>query len=258
MDTQSIIIALEDFTMIFEVAGEQAIQPIVFETNVWQIIRRTKEVKSFRFKRPAGLNWLAGQWMYINIRIGGVEKMHHFTISSSPTEDFVEFTKKITDSEYSQALDHMKEGDWAKINAPFGSFTYPGEKIKIGALTGGIGITPLRSICRYCVDKKLPTSIVMLYSNKTEDEIVFKDELEEMQKADPNVVIKHVLTREPDWKGLKGHVDANMIKEQIPDYKERIFYICGPPSMNAAMKKALEGLQIPEDRIKLEDFTGYQ
>ena len=74
----------------------------------------------------------------------------------------------------------MKEGDWVKINGPYGDFTYAGEKVKIGALTGGIGITPLRSICKYCVDKKLPTSIIMLYSNKTENEIVFKDQLEEM------------------------------------------------------------------------------
>jgi ferredoxin-NADP reductase len=152
----------------------------------------------------------------------------------------------------------MKPGDWAKLNAPFGEFTYGGEKIKIGALTGGIGITPLRSICRYCADNKLPTSVVMLYSNKTKDEIVFKDELEEMQKADSNIVIKNVLTREPDWNGLKGHINADMIKAQMPDYKERVFYICGPPSLNEAMKKALEGLNLREDQVKLEDFTGYQ
>jgi ferredoxin-NADP reductase len=244
--------------MIFEVTGEEAIKPRVWETAVAEVIPRTKDVKSFRFPKPEGFQHKAGQWMYVNIRIEGTQKLHHFTISSSPTENYLEFTKKITDSQYSQALDKMKPGDWAKINAPFGEFTYSGEKIKIGALTGGIGITPLRSICRYCVDKKLPTSIIMLYSNKTEDEIVFRDELEAMQKSDANIVIKNVLTREPDWKGLKGHIDSDMIKSQIPDYKERVFYICGPPSMNAALKKALEGLNLREDQIKLEDFTGYQ
>jgi ferredoxin-NADP reductase len=244
--------------MIFEVTGEQAIKPVIWETTFEEIIPRTKDVKSFRFKKPEGFHSLAGQWMYINIKIDGVQKLHHFTMSSSPTENFIEFTKKITDSPYSQALDKIKPGDWAKINAPFGQFTYSGENIKIGALTGGIGITPLRSICRYCVDKKLPTSIVMLYSNKTEEEIVFGDELEEMQRRDHNIVIKNVLTRQPDWKSLKGHVDTAMIKAQIPDYRERVFFICGPPAMNEAMKKALEGLDLPEDQIKIEDFTGYQ
>ncbi len=243
--------------MIFEVTSEQAIPPIVWETSVVEVIPRTKDVKSFRFEKPEGFRHVAGQWMYVNIRIGGVQKLHHFTISSSPTENFIEFTKKITASEYSQALDAMKPGDWAKLNGPFGEFTYAGENVKIGALTGGIGITPLRSICRFCVDKKLPTDIAMLYANKTEDEIVFKDELEAMQKADPRLVIKNVLTRQPDWKGLKGHVDGNMIKEQIPDYRERTFYICGPPGMNEAMKKALKSLDVPDERIRLEDFTGY-
>lgn len=242
--------------MVFEVAA-QAIKPIVWETTLAEVIQRTKEVKSFRFEKPEGFTYLAGQWMYVSIKIGGVEKLHHFTMSSSPTEPFIEFTKKITESEYSQALDRMKPGDWAKLNAPFGEFTYSGEGIKIGALTGGIGITPLRSILRYCVDMRLPTDIVMLYSNKIEDEIVFRDELEEMQKADPRIVVKHVITRQPDWKGLKGHIDGKMIKEQIPDYKERVFYICGPPGMNEALKKALKTLDVPDEKIKLEDFTGY-
>jgi ferredoxin-NADP reductase len=237
--------------MVFEVTEEQATTPKVWETKVADIIPRVPGVKSFRFEKPGDFDYRAGQWMYVNIRIGGVQKLHHFTISSSPTEDYLEFTKKITDSRYSQALDAMKPGDWFKLNGPFGDFTLPGPDVKIGALTGGIGITPLRSICRYCTDEKLPTDIIMLYSNKTEGEIVFKDELEAMQKADPHLVVKNVLTREPEWKGLKGHVDGNMIQAQIPDYRERVFYICGPPSMNEALKKALEGL-------KLEDFTGYE
>lgn len=237
--------------------GAQATMDMWHETSFREIIPRTKDTKSFRLEKPEGFKSIAGQWMYVNIKVNGVVKLHHFTISSSPTEDFIEFTKKITSSEYSQALDHMKEGDWVKFSSPMGNFTYNSEKIKIGALTGGIGITPLRSICKFCTDKKLDTSIVMLYSNKTEDEIVFKDQLDAMQKADSHLDIKYVLTREPDWKGLKGHIDSKMIQEQIPDYKERTFYICGPPSMNAVLKKALEGLSLPEDHILLEDFTGY-
>ena len=243
--------------MIFEAGTSQAIKPLVFQTEVDKVIQRTNDTKSFRFKKPQGFNYLAGQWAYFSIKIEGTQKLHHFTISSSPTEDYLEFTKKITDHPFSQALNTYKGGEWFLINGPFGEFTYPGEDIKIGALTGGIGITPLRSICRYCVDMRLPTSIRMLYANHAEKDIVFRDEFDQMQKQDPNIVVEHVLTREPEWTGLKGHVDGNMIKEQIPDYRERVFYICGPPSMNEAMKKALKSLNVPDDRIRLEDFTGY-
>jgi NAD(P)H-flavin reductase len=71
------------------------------------------------------------------------------------------------------------------------------------------------------------------------------------------VKIDYVLTREPGWKGLTGHVDSQMIKNRIPDYKDRIFYICGPPAMNDALKRALQELQMPAEQIRLEEFTGY-
>lgn len=229
-----------------------------FETRLEKVIQRTHDVKSFVFKRPEGFEYTAGQWMYVNIKIEDVTKMHHFTISSSPTEDYLMFTKKITDSPYSRALDKMKGDEWFRLWGPYGDFHFSGEYPKLGFLSGGIGITPLRSMLRYIADKKLPTDVKMLYANKTAADIVFRDELEQMQQQDSNIVIMNVLTREPEWQGLKGHVNGKMIKEQIPDYEERVFYICGPPSMNEAMKKALKELDMPDERIKLEDFTGYQ
>jgi glycine betaine catabolism B len=152
----------------------------------------------------------------------------------------------------------MKGGEWFRLWGPYGDFHFSGEYPKLGFLSGGIGITPLRSMLRYIADRKLPTDVKMLYANKTGADIVYGDELDAMQKADPKIRVMDVLTRQPDWPGLKGHVNGKMIKEQIPDYEERVFYICGPPSMNEAMKKALKELDMPDERIKLEDFTGYQ
>lgn len=229
-----------------------------FETHLEQVIPRTHDVKSFVFARPDGFDFRAGQWMYVNIKIEGVTKMHHFTISSSPTEDYLMFTKKITDSPYSQALDRMKGGEWFRLWGPFGDFHFSGEYPKLGFLSGGIGITPLRSMLRYIADRKLSTDVKMLYANKTAPDIVFRDELEQMQQQNERIEIKNVLTRDPEWKGLKGHVDARMIEQQIPDFRERVFYICGPPSMNAALSKELKALGMPDEKIRLEDFTGYE
>lgn len=229
-----------------------------FETSLKKVIPRTQDVKSFVFDRPEGFEYKAGQWMYVNIKIEGVTKMHHFTITSSPTEDYLMFTKKITDSPYSQTLDKMKGGEWFRLWGPYGDFTFSGEYPKLGFLSGGIGITPLRSMLRYIADKKLPTDVKMLYANKTGADIVFRDELEQMEQQDSNIEIKNVLTREPDWKWLKGHINSDMIRQQIPDFKERVFYICGPPGMNAALSKELKALGMPDDKIRLEDFTGYE
>jgi ferredoxin-NADP reductase len=228
-----------------------------FDTHLEKVVPRTRDVKSFIFKRPEGFDYKAGQWMYVNIKIEGVSKMHHFTISSSPTEDYLMFTKKITDSPYSQALDRMKGGEWFRLWGPYGNFDFSGEYPKLGFLSGGIGITPLRSMLRYIMDKKLLTDVKMLYANHTEADIVFRDELEEIQRQDNKIMIENVLTREPGWKGLKGHINSDMIMQQIPDFKERVFYICGPPSMNTALSKELKALEMPDDKIKIEEFTGY-
>ena len=158
-----------------------------FETRLEKVIPRTRDVKSFVFKRPEGFDYKAGQWMYVNIKIEGATKMHHFTITSSPTEDYLMFTKKITDSPYSQALDKMKGDEWFRLWGPYGDFHFSGEYPKLGFLSGGIGITPLRSMLRYIADKKLPTGVKMLYANKTEADIVFRDELEEMQRQDRDI-----------------------------------------------------------------------
>lgn len=245
------------FIMIFETGIKITIKPLTFDTKVDQIIQRTHDVKSFRFKRPDNFNYLPGQWVYVNIKVNDTTKRHHFTLSSSPTEEFLEFTKKITDSSYSQALNSFRGGEWARIDGPYGEFTYSGENIKIGALTGGIGITPLRSICKYISDNKLQTSVKMLYANHTEKDIVFRDQFDEMHKISPNIEVKNVLTREPEWKELKGHIDPKMIEEQIPDYKDRDFYICGPPGMVATMQKVLKDLRLPDSQIRIENFTGY-
>jgi len=230
-----------------------------FETEVRRIIQRTHNVKSFRFDRPENFLCKAGQFMFITIKIEGKEKQKHFTLSSSPTEKaFIEFTKKLTGHEFSNALDTLKEGDWAKIRAPFGNFTFEGEHNKIGMLSGGIGITPLRSICKYCTDKQLNTNIILLHGNETEEDIVFRKQFEEMQKQNKNLKVVHTISKpSKEWKGYTGYINKDMIKKEMPDYKERTFYICGPPKMVEAMENLLKELKIPQNQIKKENFYGY-
>ncbi len=230
-----------------------------FETNVKDIISRTYNVKSFRFPRPPSLDYKAGQFMFVTIKSGKEELKKHFTISSSPTErNFVEVTKKLTGSKFSNALDALKVGDWARLDAPYGIFTFEGEIEKIGMLSGGIGITPLRSMCKYCTDMRLKTKITLLYSNHRERDIVFGKEFEEMQERNKNLkVVLTVSESSESWTGRRGRINAQMIEKEIPDYMERVFYTCGPPGMVEAMEKILRNLGVPENQIKTENFSGY-
>ena len=236
---------------------------ITFETEIIEVIKQTHDVKSFRFEIKKDIDFKPGQFFFVTIKADGEERTKHFSFSNSPTErGYVEFTKRITESPFSKALDKLKIGDWAKLKMPYGSFTFEGEYEKLAFLSGGIGITPIRSICKFITDKGLPTDVILLYGNNTESDIIFKNDLEGIQKLNKNFRVVYTLTS-PDidkkaWPGRTGYIDAGMIKEEIPDYNNRVFYICGPPAMVGSLVNILKDkLSIGEDKIKVENFTGY-
>lgn len=230
-----------------------------FETYAKEIIPRTYNVTSFRFPRPDALNYKAGQFLFVTLKAEGKELSKHFSFSSSPTEkSHIEFTKKLSESDFSTALKALKEDDWARIDAPYGKFTFEGEHEKICLLAGGIGITPFRGICKYSTDMHLNTKITLLYGNRTENDIAFRRELETMQEQNKNLKVLFILNEASSgWKGATGLITAEMIKKEIPDYKETVFYTCGPPAMVKIMDKLIGQLSLPKIQLKREYFTGY-
>lgn len=233
---------------------------VTFETKIIDVIQRTHDIKSFRFAPTRKVKFKAGQFFFITIKINDEDKTKHFSFSNSPTETgFYEFTKRITDSEYSKALDKMKTGDWAKLRMPMGKFVFEGEFPPIAFLSGGIGITPIRSICKFVTDKKLTTDIVLLYGNRTKEDIAFRDDFAAMQKSNKNLHVIHTLENPPGkWNGRTGLINDEMIKEEIKDFAKRVFYICGPPQMVGSLIGILKNkLGVEGENIKTEDFTGY-
>jgi NAD(P)H-flavin reductase len=233
---------------------------VAFETKVIDVIQRIRDIKSFRFAPTKKVNFKAGQFFFVTIRINGGEKTKHFSFSNSPTESgFYEFTKRITDSEYSRALDKIKIGDWARLRMPMGKFVFEGEFPRIAFLSGGIGITPIRGICKFATDKKLTTDIILLYGNRTEEDITFKDDFAAMQENNKNLQVVYTLdTQDKNWQGRVGFINDEMIREEIPDYEERVFFICGPPKMVESLVNILKDkLSVSEDMIKTENFSGY-
>lgn len=234
-----------------------------FETEVIEIIQRTHDVKSFRFKLKEEIHFKPGQFFVLTILINDMEATKHFSFSNSPTENgYVEFTKRITGSEFSSALNKLKVGDWARLKLPYGFFTFEGEYEKVAFLTGGIGITAIRSICKFATDKRLPTDIILIYANRTENDIAFKEELSRMEAENKHLKVVYVLTHPLDvdkWKGRRGHINAEMVKEDIPDYGGRTFYICGPPRMVESLKSILlSDLKLDKKRVISEHFLGYE
>jgi len=233
-----------------------------FETKVIEIIQRTYDVKSFRFSVPDDIRFKPGQFFFITIRINGREVTKHFSFSNSPTEKgYIEFTKRLTDSEFSMALNELRVGDWARVKMPYGLFTFEGEYNKVAFLSGGIGITPIRSMCKYVCDRKTPTDIILIYGNKTEREIIFHENFLKMEAENKNLRVIYTVDNPVDkdaWKGRIGFITAEMIGEEIPDYTERVFFTCGPPKMVDYMVTLMrDEIGIAREKIKWENFSGY-
>ncbi len=231
-----------------------------FVLKVIEVITRNYNVKSIRVERAKDVDFKAGQFLQVTLN-NNPELKRYLSISSSPTEQcHLEFTKKISQSDFSKALDALKAGDELKIQYPLGKFTLednPAEKVAF--LSGGIGITPIRSITKYAVDKNLGIDMVLVYSNRSIKDIVFKDDFFAMQKIYAQLRVAHILCEaEPGFKCTVGLINSTIIKNEIPDYLQRKFFLCGPPGMVEAMRKILsDELSLPKEHIVSENFQGY-
>ena len=233
--------------------------PVEIKVKIKEVIQRNYNVKSFRLEVDGVLDFKAGQFLSVTLNNDpGLKK--YLSISSSPTEKgYLEFTKKLTESDFSKTLDNLKAADQVIIQYPFGKFVLDEAFPKIAFLSGGIGITPIRSICKYVVDKNLGNDIVLIYANRLLKDIVFKDDFDALMKSYLALRVAHVLSEaQAGFIGSVGRINAGVIKHEIPDYQERKFYLCGPPQMVEAMRLILiEELEILPEMLVTENFQGY-
>lgn len=231
---------------------------MIFRACITEIIRRSDSVKSFRFKRPEDFEYKAGQYIVVTLDINGKSVSKPFSLSSSPTEEHLEFTKKLTGHDFSNALNSLETDQEISISGPLGKMTYEGEHEKIALLSGGIGITPMRSICKYCTDKNLDTAIMLICSDRSEEDMVFRNELIEMIFHNQYLAMYQTLTRASEkWTGPRERISADTLIEILPDLLSRVFYVCGPPAMVDSMLEVLKGLDVPDANIKKESLVGY-
>ena len=114
------------------------------------------------------------------------------------------------------------------------------------------------SMLRHMRDTGSTAPVALLYANKDEEHIAFREELSEMQSAGrPPLQVIHVLSRpDKDWQGETGHIDAGMIERFRGDEPVATgFYVCGPKGLQTIALKTLKDLGVPESRIHTEVFS---
>ena len=162
-------------------------------------------------------------------------------------------TTRIRDSSYKQRLVTLEEGTKVKVRGPLGEFILHEDYSKTAIfLSGGIGVTPFRSMIKYATDIQLPLKIIMFDSNKNKENVLFKTEFDEWTSLNKNINIIYTLTGENHqeqqsstmniWEGEYGRIDKTMILRYVDDstLKDSLFYICGPPNMLKSMKSLIQ------------------
>jgi predicted ferric reductase len=223
--------------------------------QVADVVKETHDVTSLYFEGKHR-DYKPGQFMIVQlIRNGKVSEPHPFTISSSPTRDRLSISVKSV-GDFTSTIGDTKVSDSAYIDAPYGRFSFLNyDAQELVFIAGGIGITPFMSMIRYIYDRKLEKNVTLIWGNKTEEDIAFRDELEKIEAEMLSLKIVHIMSKQDDWPGEKGYVDAEKLKKHISDFQKSQFLICGPPVMMMSVVKALRSIGVPKKRIHYERFA---
>jgi ferredoxin-NADP reductase len=224
--------------------------------NFIEKIQNTSDCFSFFFKSPDKLIFKAGQYMNFTLPHDNPDDRginRYFTIASAPHEGRIMITTRISrehSSTFKNTLMSMEKGREIKILPPLGEFIIEDYSKSYVFSAGGIGITPFRSIL---VDldhlKKIKEmEIVLLYSNRSND-IVFKDELDLLADRNASLKVRYVISPEV--------CNIEMLKAEVPNYLEKIYYISGPPGMVKSIGDILAAENISDSQINLDFFPGY-
>jgi len=232
----------------------------IFKVKFLKSIKRTPTVESFRFMPEKRIDFLAGQFLRVIFDRDNLEnkELNKFlSFSSSPCREYIEVTKRLSDSAFSQRLKSLKKDDEILIKAPLGSCVFNKDFKNIAFLIGGIGITPVISMLEYIQDEDLDTDVILFYSNRSPSDIAFKEEIDRLAKENNRIKVFYLITdslsKDKDF--IFGRIDKDFLKNYLPDFKNRLIYIFGPPKMVEALKETCIELGLTD--IKTESFLGY-
>ena len=238
------------------------LHPKILNLRLSEIRQETSSTTSLRFVSKDGYlpPFQAGQYINIFVEINGIRTSRPYSISSQPNQTgYYDITvRRVPDGFVSTyLLDDIKIGDSFQSTSPAGQFhhnpLFHGDDLIF--IAGGSGITPFMSMIREVTDKDINRRAHLIYGSRIEDDIVFKDELEERSKGHQNLTISTVIS-EPSkgYSGSAGFITADLIKELVKDTKDKMFYVCGPEVMYTFVLAELAKLKIPKKQIRVEVF----
>ncbi len=228
-----------------------------------EVLKVTSDVTAFRFVDATGqsLDYKPGQFMTLELEVDGKKHFRSYTMSSTPTNPaYFELTVKRVDGGVvsNWLCDHLKKGAMLRMTGPHGTFTCaPKPRKKLLLLSAGSGVTPMLSMARWIRDQALDTDVVVFHCARTAKDLIFGDEVDAMQTANPRFVQHTSLTRstkKDKWRGLTGYLDKAMLHTVAPDFAEREVYICGPTGFMAGSKALFQNAGFAMGHFHEESF----
>lgn len=229
-----------------------------------QKIAVSKDTFVFDFGKISNLKFVPGQyfeWTLPHIQLDSRGNRRYFSISSAPHENLMMTVKFYSpSSNYKKALLQLENGGKIIASSLSGDFVLPKNKKKpIVFIAGGVGIAPFRSMIEDIVQKKEMVDIILVFANKTIDDILFEDTFKKAEEF--GVKSYYVLTDKDKapagWTGPLGHIDENGLKSIVKDFNKRLFYISGPQLMVQNFEKIVKNMGVKRNHIKVDFFPGY-
>jgi cytochrome-b5 reductase len=195
----------------------------------------THDTKTFRFELPSGatLDMLPGDFLYV-----------HATIN----------VKRYESGTVSKYLHDQRVGNSVLISGPnAGGHWVDGMAKRVGCVAGGTGITPMIAIIRWILTKGIDADLYLIFANKTEADIILREEWERALREHRNFHCFHVLEEPPPgWSQGIGRVTAEILQQHLPPPSvETCVFLCGPPPMVDTLEATLKELGYPEQAIIL-------
>lgn len=221
-----------------------------------KLVKKRKESGDkhvFHFESKGLVNWKAGQYGMFIFKGTRLKGNNHriFSIASSANEkDIIIATNIVKNpSEFKAKLKSMNIGESIFFRGPLGSLIVPNFDKKIALISGGIGVTPMRSILKDLEDEEIPTEITLFYIDSKKD-FVFRSELESILLKNPKININFLDNR-------------NTFKEFLSEYLEEnknnsLYFISGKPKMVKSIRKDIKNRGIKRKNIKSDKFSGYK
>lgn len=235
-----------------------------------QVAERTLE---FRFARPPGMTFKAGQFMDLTLvdppETDAEGNTRGFSLNGAPDDPDLIFTTRLRDTAFKRVLQSMPLQTPIKVEGPFGSFTLHNNASRVAVLlAGGIGVTPFRSIVRRAAHEKLQHRIFLFYANRRPEDAPFLDEMRVLERENPNFTFIPAMTQmsrsQLPWTGETGHLDREVLSKYLSNTTSTgnplsgpVYYIAGPAKMVAGLRTMLNGAGIDDDDIRAEEFSGY-